>query len=140
MSPEYNISVELINEKVQFRASNSKNAAIQTDYSQPIGDDNGYTSLELLLISLANCSATSIVLLLRKMRKTVSGFSVHATADRAVTHPTVLTKIYLNFTLTSPDTLQADLDKAISISEESLCPVWAMLKPSTQIEVTSSIS
>jgi putative redox protein len=35
--------------------------------------------------------------------------------------------------LVSPDAADADVQKAIRMSEESLCPVWAMLKGSVEI-------
>lgn len=69
------VSVRLINEKVQFRGISNANPdqSITFDYKPPLGDGLGYNGLELLLMSFTGCNATAIAYLLRKMGKTVSG-------------------------------------------------------------------
>jgi putative redox protein len=104
------------------------------DYFPPLGDGQGYTGLELLLMSLAGCSATSIVYLLRKMEKNVAGFSVRAKGIRREVHPTSFHTIALEFLVTSGDADDASVKRAIHLSEESLCPVWALLKNNVEIK------
>jgi len=125
--------VHLTNDKVQFIGAVRDNKPITCDYFPPLGDGTGYTGLELLLLSLSACSATSIVAVLRKMRKTIAAFEVRAHGDRREEHPTCFHTIRLTFALTSPDTADTELQKAISVSEASLCPVWAMLKGNVDI-------
>jgi putative redox protein len=133
MGEKLEVMVDLTNDKVQFTGKVRDNHAIVVDYKPPVGDGEGYTSLELLLFSLATCTGTSIISLLRKMRKSVAGFKVIANGIRRDTHPTSFTKIFLEFVLSSNDTGEPDLQKAIKISEESFCPVWAMLKNNVEI-------
>ncbi|MHB9031016.1 MAG: OsmC family protein, partial [Candidatus Latescibacterota bacterium] len=109
------------------------NPAVTIDYTPPLGEGRGYTSLELLLMSLASCSGTSVVALLGRMRKTVSGFTVQAVGARREQHPTSLEKIHLKFVVTSGEVEDADIQKAIRLSEETYCPVWAMLKNNVEI-------
>lgn len=132
-------SLNLVNGKVKFEGIARENEPLTMDYFPPIGDGDGYTGLELLTISLAGCSATSIVGLLRKMNKEIIDFTVEVNGDRQETHPTVLTCIHIKFRLTSPDTSPDELQKAITLSEEKYCPVWAMLKPGCQILVEQEI-
>ena len=134
MTEQLEINLKLTNDKVQFMGSSRSNPAVTCDYFPPIGDGEGYTGLELLLLSLAACSATAIVVLLRKMRKTVSGFAVHASGTRQEQPPTAFEKIHLEFTLHSPDAGDADMHKALELAEKTVCPVWAMLK--NNVEVT----
>ena len=127
------VSAELINDKVQFQGKARTNQPIICDYAPPLGDGLGYTGLELFLVSLADCSGSTVVSLLRKMRKDVSGFRVNAQGVRREEHPTYFEKITLEFILDSRDAAEADLQKAIRLSEEKFCPVWAMIKNNVEV-------
>jgi putative redox protein len=127
------VGVDLQGEKVRFSGSARSLPAVCADYFPPLGDGEGYTGLELLLLSLAVCSATSVVSLLRRMKKTISAFRVNAAGTRRSEHPTSFERIRLEFILTSADAAAADLQKAVQMSEASLCPVWAMLKGNVEI-------
>lgn len=133
MSNQLTAAVSLVNEKVKFKGTSRSNSEVILDYTPPIGDGEGYTSLELFLVSLASCSGTAITLLLRKMRKDVSGLTINAKGDRREEHPTYFEKIHLEFILESKDAEDADVEKAIRISEESICPVWNMVKNNVEI-------
>lgn len=133
MSEQLIVTASLTNQKVKFKGIARSNPEIITDYAPPIGDGEGYTSLELLLISLATCSGTTIVSLLRKMRKNVSTLTVNAKGNRREQHPTYFEKIFLEFNLVSADVEDSDLEKAIKLSEESICPVWNMIKSNVEI-------
>lgn len=125
MAEQLEVAVKLINQKVQFNgiSTNNPDQPITFDYKPPIGDGRGYTGLELLLMSFAGCSGTSVVYLLRKMGKSVSGFSVNAKGIRRDQPPLTFQKIFLEFTIHSKDTEDATVQKAIQLSEESVCPV-----------------
>lgn len=127
-------SIVLINEKVHFNGTCVDKPAISIDYTPPYGDGQGYTSLELLLLSLSSCAASSVAIILRKMQKTISGLSVHATGIRNIEHPTGFRSIILEFNLNSPDLVPADIEKALALSEDKLCPVWNMLKGKVEIK------
>jgi putative redox protein len=45
----------------------------------------------------------------------------------------------LTINLKSPDTTEDDLKKVLKLSEETYCPVWALLKGNVEIEVKYSI-
>ncbi len=44
-----------------------------------------------------------------------------------------LTAIHLHFTMGGPALEASVVAKAISLAEEEYCPVWAMIKPGTEI-------
>lgn len=135
MSEPLEVTVNLINEKVQFRGVSKTNPdqPIIMDYIPPLGDGQGYAGLELLLMSLAGCSSTVIVALLRRMGKTISGFSVKAQGIKRDQPPIKFEKILLEFNVHSQDAAEKDVQKAIDLSEESVCPVWAMLKNNVEV-------
>lgn len=105
---------------------------LSMDY--PAEDDRGPTPLEVLLSSLAACATSTLyTVLCRKMKASLDSIEVQARAERSSTHPTVLTDIELVYTLRG-DGLTADtIERAIRMSEDTICPVYAMLKPGTRI-------
>jgi putative redox protein len=129
------VTVHLSNEKVQFIGLSKSNPdhPIPFDYKPPIGDGKGYNGLELLLMSLSGCSATAILFLLRKMGKTISGLTVNAKGVRKEQPPVKFEKIFLEFILNSKDTKDADIRKAIQLAEQSVCPVWQMIKNNVEV-------
>ena len=48
-------------------------------------------------------------------------------------HPTVITEIALEFTVHGAGVEPAAVEKALAISEQQVCPIWAMLKGGTRI-------
>ncbi len=129
------VIVNLTNHKLQFSGVSKSNPdqPITFDYKPPIGDGRGYNGLELLLMSLSGCSATAVVYLLRKMGKTVSGLEVNAKGIRREQPPIKFEKIFLKFILNSKDAREADIQKAIQLAEQSICPVWQMIKNNVEV-------
>ena len=140
MGEQLEVSVELINQKVQFRGVAGEHPAIILDYVPPLGDGQGCTPLELLLISLATCAGATIVTLLRRMHRIVTGLQVQAHGLRRNSHPICFQRITLEFVLISPDTVAADMDKALHLAEETYCPVWAMLKGNVEVRTEYRIN
>ena len=124
------VTVNLTNDKVQFTGTSKSNPTrpIAFDFKPPMGDGEGYNGLELLLMSLAGCSGTTILYLLRKMGKKISGLKVNAKGIKRDQPPIKFEKIFLEFLLTSEDTQDAEMHKAIELAKASVCPVWQMVK------------
>jgi len=99
----------------------------------------GLTPLKLLLVSLAGCAGNTIPLLLARRGQTLSGFKVIARGYRRDEHPTVLTRIDVEFVLRGDDLDREVVERCISYAEERLCPVWAMLRPATPIATSYRI-
>lgn len=129
------VTVHLTNQKVQFIGVSKSNPdrSITFDFIPPIGDGQGYNGLELLLMSLSGCVATAIVYLLRRMGKTISGLEVNAKGIRREQPPIKFERIFLEFTLNSKDTKDVDIQKAIQLAEQSVSPVWQMIKSNVEV-------
>jgi putative redox protein len=84
-------------------------------------------------MSLAGCSGTTIVALLRNIKKNLSGFLVNAKGIRRDQHPTSFQNNFIEYIINSTDTEDSDIKKAIQLSEESYCLVWAMVKNNVEI-------
>jgi putative redox protein len=87
----------------------------------------------LLLISFASCCGSTVASLLRRMKKDVSGMVIEAQGVRRDQHPTSFKKIMLEFIIHSRDVAEADVESAIKLSEDTFCPVWAMLKNNVDV-------
>lgn len=119
--------------------SGRSGAAVAVDFApegEPIG---GFSPLELLLTSLAGCSAQVTVGLLKRMGQEVKDLTVRARGVKKEIHPTVLTAIELEFEFRGGRLDGASVEKALSLSEERFCPVWAMLKAAAPIKATYRI-
>ena len=93
----------------------------------------GPTPLQMVLTSLAVCGGSTVALILERMQQPVEGLEVEARGVRADQHPTVLTEIALEFVLRGPGLDPEAVQRAITVAETQLAPVWAMLKPGTPV-------
>ena len=138
-SKELFTKIELKNDKLLFEGTTSNQPAISIDYFPPFGDGLGYTSLELFLLSLSSCLASSVALLLRKMNKNLTGLKVESHALRSEIHPTILYSINLNLIIQSTNADILSVNKAIELSENQLCPVLNMLSEKVKVIVSHEI-
>ncbi|MDP4281992.1 MAG: OsmC family protein [Bacteroidota bacterium] len=136
---ELSTTLVLVNDKLHFTGHADTNAPVSIDYIPPLGDNLGYTSLELFLLSISSCVGSAVLILLRKMGKTISEFRINSNGIRRNQHPTGFSNITLDILLKSPDATQADLDKVLSMSNEKLCPVWAMIDGNVEVKVNSEV-
>lgn len=139
-SKELISTINLVNNKLHFIGKVDGNDPVSIDYVAPLGDDLGYTSLELLLLSLSSCLGSVMLTFLRGMKKTINNCEIQAKGIRREEHPTGFTRILLDIKLTSPDASDEDVKKVISMAEEKYCPVWSMISGNTSVETTYTIT
>ena len=137
---ELQVHLRTMDEKVKMGITSRENPELVIDYFPPFGEGAGYTSMELLVASLVSCLSTSIITLVRgKMNKTISSLKATAKGTMRNQHPKILTQIQINLIIESPDVEDAEIQKAITASEEKICPVWAILKGNTEVKVSYTI-
>lgn len=139
MSSNLETNVKLLNGKMKFEATAGTYPPIITDYIPPFGNYEGYTPLEVFLIAVSTCLGSSITLLLSNRKIQIEGLQIKATAQRREEHPTYLEKINLAINLKSPNGTQADLEKAVELSESKYCPVLAMIDKKVEISFECSV-
>ena len=96
----------------------------------------GLTPLKLLLVSVACCVGNTVPMLLAKRGQPVSGLRVTARGQRRDEHPTVLTRIDVELALRGEGLDPAVVEHCITLADEQICPVWAMIRPATPIVTT----
>jgi putative redox protein len=106
---------------------------VSLDYPLTPGEAGaGPRPLEMLLASLASCAGGTVAALLRRSRQSFDGLAVTARGLRRSEHPTVFTEIKLEF-LIDGRVDSSVFARVLEQAETQVCPVWAMLKPSTPI-------
>jgi putative redox protein len=123
---------------MHFQGTSEFAHEVPIDHGPPLGTGEGIKPMELTLMSLAACSGQTVISLLEKMRQNVKSFSVRAGGKRQEDHPKVFTEIHLEFRVEGTGLDRALVEKAVRLSEEKYCPVWAMMKAG--VTVTWSIS
>ncbi|MFQ5595259.1 MAG: OsmC family protein [Anaerolineae bacterium] len=97
------------------------------------GQDMGFRPLELMLVSLAGCTAMDVISILRKKRQDVTGFEVRVQADQARDFPKVYTDIRVIYMVRGRNIDPAAVERAIELSEAKYCPAHAMLSKAANI-------
>jgi putative redox protein len=138
-SKELKTSIQLLNEKLHFEGRVEGNDPVSIDYTPPLGDNLGYTSLELFLLSLSSCTGSAILVLLRKMKKSIDFFEVVTTGYRNTEHPTGFNKIKMMINLKSVNTTSEDMTKVLDLIK-NMCPVLAMVDVKVKILIEYKIS
>ena len=130
------IELDLVNDKVKFSGKSGANQDIAIDYIPPIGDGEGYTSLELLLISFASCLSTTILSLIKKeLRKNIVSLKVKGRGVRRTEHPQNFSDIYFTYYITGNDLSESDFRNLLVLAETKYCPVWSMMNENVKTNV-----
>lgn len=109
----------------KFLATSPSGHAIALDSDRKSNTAPG--PMELLLMALASCTATDLVLILSKKRQRLQSLEVTCSGERAPDPPQVWTHLEVVYRLSG--TLdEAAVKHAIELSEEKYCSVAAMLK------------
>lgn len=138
-SKELTTTIKLVNDRLNFIGTVGENTPISIDYIPPIGDNLGYTSLELFLLSLTSCLGSAVLTFLRKMNKAITNCEINATGTRRVEHPTGFKEINVDIKLESENISENEMLKVIKMSEETYCPVISMIKGNVNIKVNYKI-
>lgn len=117
------------------KADSNHWVAIDTP-KETCGSDAASTPMELVLLAIGGCSGADVVSILDKKKVSLIGFEINIDAERTESHPKVFTKINLEYVFYGKDINPLHVERAITLSLEKYCPVYAMLKLS--VSLTSS--
>jgi putative redox protein len=130
-----------MNANVKWQQRMTFTGTADTGFSVPLGaipavggDNDGFKPIELMLVSLAGCTAMDVISILQKKRQDVHAFDVRVQADRKEDHPKVFTHITLEFIITGKDIDEPSVRRAVDLSAEKYCAAQAMLSPVVPIE------
>lgn len=97
------------------------------------------TPLEMLLVSVAGCTAFDVQSILEKKRQDVTGYEVEITGTRAETHPRKFTAFHINHIVRGRGVSEKAVADAIRLSDETYCSVAATVRPTAEITTSYEI-
>ena len=122
-------SVKWIDEQT-FVATSPSGHAVTIDSDRESNQAPG--PMELLLMALGACTATDVVIVLRKKRQKLQSLEVICSGERAAEPPAVWTKLEIVYRLRG-QLDDAAVKHAIQLSEDKYCSVAAMLRKTAPI-------
>lgn len=119
---------------ISFAGKTDSNHWITMDGPENFGgSDAGIRPKEMLLLSLAGCTASDVVSILQKKRVKLDEFEINISADMTEEHPKVYSKIDLEYVFYGKDIKTKDIERAIELSQTKYCGVTAMFEKAMEI-------
>ena len=138
MAEEVRVTVELA-EGMHFVGRNE--AGLQVDLDSPAtGGGAGPSPMALVLMSLAGCSGMDVASIMRKKRQELQGLTVIARGTRGEEYPKPYTAIQLEYQFMGTNITPEACVRAIELSRDRYCPVWAMLQATVAITYSYTIN
>jgi putative redox protein len=99
----------------------------------PEGQRMGPRPKPLTLVSLAGCTGMDVISILKKMKIEPEYFNIGVEGDVTEEHPKYYQKIHVIYELRGKDVDPEKVEKAVNLSRERYCGVYALLKHGAEI-------
>ncbi len=109
------------------------------EYEYDAQSMEGCWPTDTLLMSVAACLATDVLMFLKKMRADVKSFEVETSGKRNPTPPQYFKSISLHIKVSGNGLTPKKLDRAIALSQEKYCSVYHSLRKDMEVKVTYTI-
>jgi putative redox protein len=117
-----------------FLAETGSNHVVAMDGAPEAGGRNlAPRPMEMVLVGTGGCTASDVLVILRKSRQDVTGCEVKLTSERAATDPKVFTKIHMHFVVRGRALKHNVVAHAIRLSHEKYCSASIMLGKTAEI-------
>ncbi|HEY9561384.1 MAG TPA: OsmC family protein [Anseongella sp.] len=134
------VELQRTDDAFHFEAVGTEGVKVDVDGSRNIGAaGNGARPMELILMGLGGCSAIDVILILKKQRQVIEDLKIVVDGERVEETPSIFRTIQMDFQFKG----QLDHEKvkrAIQLSVEKYCSVYAMLAETADITHTFSIN
>ena len=126
------ITLERFDENFGFKARAGNHEMILDTAVEIGGNDQGFRPMELMLVSLAGCSAIDIIHILNKGKHAIRSYTATVEAERRDELPRIFSTIDMIITVDTdaPDTV---LERAVKLTKEKYCSVYAVLEASAPV-------
>jgi putative redox protein len=119
---------------VRFAAETGTGATVKVDTGVAYGGSGEHpTPMELVLIALGGCAGIDLVMILEKMRITLSNVDIDIAARRREKEPRYFEEIKLVYTLSGEGLTDEKADRAAKLATEKYCSVGVMLREKADI-------
>jgi putative redox protein len=110
----------------------SKHSVVMS--SQDEDNGTGMKPSELLLVSLAGCSAVDVVNILKKKRQDLRGVEVNVLGQHSEEFPRPFVRIEVEYVVSGQGLSEKAVADAIRLSEEKYCSVSATVRGVAEVE------
>ncbi|HVF31011.1 MAG TPA: OsmC family protein [Pyrinomonadaceae bacterium] len=95
--------------------------------------------LELLLVSVAACTAADVISILIKKRQAVTDYNVEVTGERVDDHPRKFIKFHVHHIVHGRSVSEKAVADAVELSDTKYCSVAATVRPTAQITTSYTV-
>lgn len=122
------------NDIVSFLGETESGHTVLMDGAPEVGGRNlGLRPMEMVLMGAGGCTASDVVMILKKSRLDIIDCMVEIEAERATDDPKVFTRIHYHFILTGKNLKPQQVERAINLSAEKYCSASIMLGKTAEI-------
>lgn len=116
------IQLHRVNDTIHFEARNERGNRVQIDGAESMGGEGkGMRPMELLLVSVASCSAMDLVSILKKQRQKLDDIRIEVTGDRPGSRaPRPFRAMGIHFVLTG-ELNPGKVEHAVTLAVEKFC-------------------
>jgi putative redox protein len=122
-------SVKWVNGKQFIGVDSTQHSVVISTPSEGIG----MKPSDLMLVSLASCSAVDVVEILNKKRMPLTALEISVSSEQDPEPPWTFRKIHLHFCMRGKSLTEKAVGQAIQLSEEKYCSVAATIRGVAQI-------
>ncbi|CAN5620249.1 OsmC family protein [soil metagenome] len=95
--------------------------------------------LEMLLVSVAACTAVDVVSILQKKRQDITDYKAEITGERREEHPRSFIRLHIHHIVYGRDVSEQAVAQAIKLSDTKYCSVAATVRPTAEITTSFEI-
>jgi putative redox protein len=118
----------VFNKNMAFTADITGHKVLMDTTADDGGDDSGPSPKKMMLASLAGCTGIDIVSILDKMKVAFSDFSIGVHAALSTGHPKIYNHVKITYKIKLAEDDKSKMIKAVNLSTEKYCGVYAMFK------------
>lgn len=97
------------------------------------------TPMEMLLVSVAACTAVDVISILLKKRQDVTDYNVEITGERREDHPKAFIKFHVHHIVQGRGVSEKAVADAVELSDTKYCSVAATVRPTAEITTSYEI-
>ncbi len=97
------------------------------------------TPVEMLLVSVAACTAADVISILLKKRQDVTAYNVEVTGERKEDHPRAFIKFHIHHIVHGRNVSEKAVADAIELSDTKYCSVAATVRPTAEITTSFEV-
>src|SRR5215210_7905284 len=98
-----------------------------------------YSPLEMLLVSVAACTAADVISILLKKRQNVTEYNVEVTGTRVDDHPRKFIAFHVHHIVQGRSVSEKAVADAVELSDQKYCSVAATVRPTADITTSFEI-